>query len=171
MIVIPLLYLGYARATLKMPTVGGFAPIADLLGVAGNVRSDFYDSATFDAGGYARIGYFLSARDWEAGDQIAELVRQSALPVLSEEAGFTMAAGKDVITNPTQLRNLHLAGKFEGEDLIRMIEAQEFGMVVLRALFYPPPVLTAIDGYYEHHDFIQMNGFDYRILYAKERDG
>lgn len=165
MIFIPLLYLGYARATLKMPTDGGFAPLAATLGVAGNVRGGFYDSATFQVGGYARIGYYLTADDVAAGDSIVALIKETAGPVLSEEAGFTMAAGRDVVSNPTQLRNLHLAGVFQGDQLIQMIEAQEFALVILRAQFYPPPVLAAIGRAYETRQTIHMNGFDYSILY------
>ena len=168
MIAVPLLYLGYARATLKLPTSGAFAPIASVLGVEGNVRAEFYDSASFLVGGYARIGYFLTDADLAAGNRIADLVRASAKPVLSEEAGFTLAAGADVVTNPTQLRNLHLAGEFKGDELIRMIEAHEFGLVILRAQFYPPPVLEAIGRRYEQREAIRMNGFDYLILYPKE---
>ena len=56
-----------------------------------------------------------------------------------------MAAERDVVTNPTQLRNLDLAGRFVGDQLVAMIERQEFGLVILRALFYPPAVLEAID--------------------------
>ncbi len=166
--VVPLIYLGYARATLKMPTTGAFTPIAGLLGIEGNVREDFYDSADFTVGGYARIGYFLGAADWAAGERITELIRQSDKPALSEEAGFNLAVGRDVVTNPTQLRNLDLAGLFRGEQLIAMIENQEFGLVILRALFYPYAVLEAIDRQYQHGESIYMNGFEYRILYPKD---
>ena len=67
LIIVPLLYLGYARATLKMPTDGAFEPVAKALGVAANAHESFYDSATFLVGGYARIGYFLTDADWQAG--------------------------------------------------------------------------------------------------------
>ena len=140
MLLAPLLYLGYARATLKMPTDGAFAPVAALLGVEGNIRENFYDSATFRVGGYAHIGYLLTEEDVAAGDKIVELIAASDKPVLSEEAGFTMAAGRDVISNPTQLRNLDRAGHYDGEQLIAMIDRQGFGLVILRALFYPPSV-------------------------------
>ncbi len=170
LILIPLLYLGYARATLKLPTDGAFAPAASLLGLEANIRGNFYDSASFDVGGYARIGYFLSAADWEAGAQISERIRQSDKPALSEDAGFSLAAGRDVISNPTQLRNLHLAGLFTGAELIGMIERQDFGLIVLRALFYPPAVLQAIDRHYIERERIHMNGFDYLLLYAKETE-
>ena len=167
-VLIPLLYLGHARATLKLPTDGGFAGIASVLGVEGNIRENFYDSATFLVGGYARIGYFLAEEDRAAGDRIVGLINDTEGPVLSEEAGFTMAAGRDVVTNPTQLRNLDLAGRFAGEQLVAMIEGQEFGLVILRALFYPPAVLEAIDRYYLHRETIHMNGFDYLILYPRD---
>ena len=171
LIIVPLLYLGYARATLKMPTDGVFEPLANALGAEANVRETFYDSASFLVGGYARIGYFLTAEDSEAGAEIVRLIKETAGPVLSEEAGFTMAAQRDVVTNPTQLRNLHRAGLFEGDRLIEMIERGEFGIVILRAQFYPPPVLEAIGGHYELSHTIHMNGFDYSILYPKALDG
>lgn len=171
LLVIPLLYLGYARATLKMPTNGAFDPIANALGIEANVRENFYDSATFLVGGYAHIGYFLTPEDRSAGDRIVNLINDTEAKVLSEEAGFTMAADREVVTNPTQLRNLHLSGRFEGKKLIAMIEQQQFGLIILRALFYPPPVLDAINSAYQHREAIHMNGFDYLILYPKLEDG
>lgn len=168
LVVIPLLYLGYARATLKLPTAGMFAPLAEVLGVEANMRGDFYDSATFLVGGYARIGYFLTDADWQAGAEIVRLIGETEGPVLSEEAGFAIAAGRDVVTNPTQLRNLHLAGYFHGEQLIDMIERGEFAIVILRAQFYPPTVLEAIHARYQLSHTIHMNGFDYSILYPNE---
>ncbi|MCY3867481.1 MAG: glycosyltransferase family 39 protein [Chloroflexi bacterium] len=171
LIIVPLLYLGYARATLKMPTDGAFEPVAKALGVAANVRENFYDSATFLVGGYARIGYFLTDADWEAGAEIVQLIDDTEGPALSEEAGFAMAAGREVVTNPTQLRNLHLAGLFDGSQLIELIARREFGIVILRAQFYPPPVLAAIGDNYQHALTIHMNGFDYSILYPMELDG
>lgn len=163
LIIIPLLYIGYARATLKMPTDGGFEPIAKMLSIEANVRDNFYDSATFDVEGYANIGYFLSEEDTKAGYAIVEMINQTDMPVMSEEAGFTFVAGRDVVTNPTQLRNLYLAGLYDGSELIDMINNQEFGLIILRAQFYPTPVLEAIGQHYEIKDIIKMNGFDYHI--------
>lgn len=168
LVIVPILYLGYARATLKMPTAGAFAALAQALNIEANVNNGFFDSATFNVGGYARIGYFLTPQDTQAGHQIADLIRQSDRPVLSEEAGFSMVAGREVIANPTQLRNLYLAGLYEGRQLIEMIEEQQFGLVILRAQFYPLPVLVAIGQFYRTEAVIRMNGFDYSILYPKE---
>ncbi|MDE2748232.1 MAG: hypothetical protein OXI34_04655 [Chloroflexota bacterium] len=170
MLAVPLLYLGYARATLKMPTDGAFSHIASALNIEGNVRENFYDSASFTVGGYARIGYPLTAEDWTAGAEIVRLITESDGAALSEEAGFTMAAGRDVITNPTQLRNLDRVGLFKGKELLGMIERRDFGIVILRALFYPPTVLQALDSHYELSHTVHMNGFDYNILYPKTQD-
>jgi hypothetical protein len=169
-LLIPLLYLGYARATLKMPTDGVFAPIAAALGIEANVHPRFYDSASYLVGGYARIGYLLGAEDHEAGAEIVRLIENTEAPVLSEEAGFSLAAGRDVVTNPTQLRNLDRAGLFQGDQLLSMIDRREFGLIILRALFYPPSVLEALDRRYQHRETIHMNGFDYLILYPKGQE-
>ena len=61
LIVIPLLYLGYGRAVLHMPTTGPvFAPLAQVLNIQSNAHNGFYDSARQNdgnfAGGYADIG-------------------------------------------------------------------------------------------------------------------
>ena len=88
-------------------------------------------------------------------------------PVLSEEASFNLLAGKDVITNPTQLLNLAQNGLFDSTGLVSMIERQEFGLIVLRAQFYPPDVLEAIAENYAHSEAIPMNGFEYLILRPK----
>lgn len=163
LIIIPLLYLGYARATLKMPTDGVFAPIASILNIEPNVRDHFFDAATFDVEGYANIGYFLTDDDTQAGYEIVELIKSTDQPVMSEEAGFTMVAGRDVVTNPTQLLNLSRASLFDGSMLIKMLEEREFGLLVLRAKFYPRSVLEAIGQNYEVAATIKMNGFDYEI--------
>ena len=164
LIIIPLLYFGYGRATLKMPTDGVFIPIAQVLNISPNVRDNFFDSATFDVEGYANIGYFLSEKDTQAGYQIVEMIQNTDTLVMSEEAGFPMVAGRDVVTNPTQLRNLYLAGLYDGSQLVSTINNQEFGLIILRAQFYPTPVLEAIGQNYEITETVLMNGFDYLIL-------
>jgi hypothetical protein len=162
LIVVPLLYLLYGRAVLHMPTDRPFfREIAQTFNIQPNALNGFYDSAGRIAGGYADIGHMVTGDDYAAGFRIVEQIRASDKPVLSEEAGFSLVAGRDVITNPTQLLNVWLRGQYEGDELIAMIEAQEFGLIILRAQFYPEPVLIAIDTYYEVSEIIPMNGFDY----------
>lgn len=165
LVVIPLLYIGYGRAVLHMPTEGAvFGAVADVLGIKPNALNGFYDSAGRIAGGYADIGHLTTQADINAGYRIVELIKASDKPVLSEEAGFNLLAGKDVITNPTQLLNLANNETFDGSALIEMIENQNFGLIVLRAQFYPPDILYAIGSAYTHDEEIAMNGFNYIIL-------
>ncbi len=165
LMLIPLIYALYGRATLHLPTNGPFfGAVAEVLGIQPNVRDIFYDSASYDVVGYANIGYFLTEADEQAGYAIVERIRMVEGPVLSEEAGFSLVAGRDVITNPTQLLNLANAGLFDGGQLIRMIDERAFALVILRAQFYPQSVLQAIWRAYELDQTVAMNGFDYLIL-------
>ena len=164
-LLVPIAYLGYGAATVKMPTTGAvFGPLAAALGLQANADNGFYDSAGRIAGGYADIGHFTTPDDVAAGWRIVERVRAADGPVLSEEAAFTLRAGREVITNPTQLLNLDINEKFDPTSLVAMIENQEFGLVILRASFYPEAVMDAIHDNYTPSETIHMNGFDYELL-------
>jgi len=166
---IPLLYLGYGLATFKMPTEGTlFGTIAKTLHIQANVLGRHYDSASYDVPGYANIGHFVTQADRVAGDYITEQIRQTAAPVLSEEAGFNLAAGREVISNPTQLRNLWQVGLWDGNALLTMLEQREFGLIVLRAQFYPVPVLEVMGQHYHVTETVKMNGFEYWLLRPME---
>jgi 4-amino-4-deoxy-L-arabinose transferase-like glycosyltransferase len=170
LIVIPLLYLGYGRAVLHMPTDGAvFGTLSTWLGLQPNADNDFYDSAGRIAGGYADIGHLTTQEDIDAGWHIVERVRAAEGPVLSEEAALNLLAGKDVVTNPTQLLNLWQNDMFNSTELVGMIDAQEFGLIVMRAQFYPTDVLQAIARNYEQTETVPMNGFDYLIFEPKDR--
>ena len=164
LVVIPLLYIGYGMMTFKMPTEGiFFGTIADVLNMQPNVFDRHYDSASYDTLGYANIGHFVTAEDVENGHYIVSLFQETDDPVMSEEAGFSLVAGREVITNPTQLRNLWLNGLWNGDELLEDIENQVFGMIIFRAQFYPTPVLEAVGRNYELNEVVPMNGFDYMI--------
>ncbi len=169
LMLIPLLFLGYGRAVLHLPTTTTpFRASASILGIQPNARNGLYDSARTVAGdfppGYADIGHLTNAADVAAGEELVALVREAAGPVLSEDASFSLLAGKDVVTNPTQLLNLANNGLYQGDALAAMIRGQEFGLIILRAAFFPGVVLDAIGAAYEPTGSIAMNGFDY-ILY------
>ena len=68
-----------------------------------------------------------------------------------------------MVSNPTQLLNVWLRGQYDGSELIEMIHRQKFGAIILRAQFYPVPVLQAIDNTYRTSEVILMNGFEYII--------
>jgi hypothetical protein len=155
---IPLLYLAQARLTLHLPTRGPiYEPVARGLGV-------WNESGYYDSQGYTQLGPRPTAADVAAGDRIAALARSVPGPVFSEEASFLFRAGKPVVTNPFPQLVMYQAGLFDPAQEIAMIKDQAFGLVILRAQFYPPPVLAALGENYEPMTEIRMNGFLYRIL-------
>jgi hypothetical protein len=167
MVAVPLLYIGYARGVFHTPTTGPlFSQVADLVGVEDNTGFDFYDPDGYITLAYAQIGHFLDADDHAGGDAIVG--RIEAIPpetlVLSEEAGFSFATGREVITNPVVLKILDDTGQYDSADLVNLIESQSFGLIVLRAQFFPVAVNRAITIYYEEDERIAMNGFDYIIM-------
>jgi hypothetical protein len=170
-LLLPLLYVGYGRATLKMPTEGAFfGTVADIFGIQPNIAGRHFDSANYDVKAYAYIGHFTTQADIDAGYAIVARMNATDKPVLSEEAGFAFVAGREVITNPTQLLNLWRAGLFQGDALLAMIEQQEFGLLVMRAQFYPTPILLAMGQHYTLRETILMNGFEYQLWYPQSAD-
>ena len=170
----PLLYLGYALSVLHLPTdAPGFRQLAATLGREANVLPGrpFYDSGRTALGhyppGYSNIGHFTTDEDIAAGWRIVEWLRESDGPVISEDAGFAIRAGKAVITHPPLLYNLAERQHFDSSALIARLRAREFGTIVLRAPFFPADVVAAIQENYETVDTIAMNGFHYRILKAR----
>jgi len=146
-----------------LPTEGPiWGPIARVLGVAD--RSAYADYPYYDAVGYSQVGHLMLPRDYEGGVRIMEHVQSTDLPVLSEEAAFTMLAGKPTVTNPTQLLNLYNNGMLDTRELEAMIRDEAFGLIIMRAQFYPPPVLATIGQHYGLVEHVPMNGFNYIIM-------
>ncbi len=168
-VILPLLYLLQAPRMLHLPTTGPvFGALARALDVAdARVQGDCATFHYHDAIGYTQLGHLLVPEDYAAGEEILNYVRTADGPVFSEEAMFTLLAGKPVVTNPTQLLNLYNNGLLDTTQMIEMINRQEFGLVIFRAQFYPPPVLQAIGQNYTPVEHICMNGFYYHILWPK----
>ncbi len=168
MLFIPLLYLGYGRAVLHIPTHSlPFDSIAAWLDITPNAHNGFHDSARGPEGdfppGYADIGHLTTGEDLRAGEELVAMVRAAEGPVLSEDASFALLAGKDVVSNPTQLLNLANNGLYSGDALVKMLQERVFGLIILRAGFFPSAILQAIGENYEPGQVISMNGFDYRV--------
>jgi hypothetical protein len=163
------LMIVYGLTVVKIPTSGAiFEPLSKALGVAPQPghRYPLYDAANWTPG-YATIGHLPSEADTEAGWLIVERIQAVEGPVMSEEAGFSLQAGKEVIGNPTQLKNLADAGLLDPSKLIAAIEDQEFGLIIFRARFYPELVLAAVDNAYAPREVIVMNGFNYELWYPE----
>jgi len=158
----PALFLAQAARLVHLPTTGPiFGPAARALGLP-------VDSAYYDSQGYTQLGRPPDAADIAAGERILAYVANTPGPALTEEAAFPIRARKDVVTNPTQLLNLYMNKLYDPTSLMDMIGNKAFGVVVLRAQFYPPPVLGAIGQAYEPLDDVQMNGFTYRVLRPRQ---
>ncbi|MFC1959885.1 hypothetical protein ACFLYO_04170 [Chloroflexota bacterium] len=161
---IPVLYLFYAAAVFHMPTEGAiFSTISRVFNVQPNTSFGLYDSAGWTVG-YAVIGQIPTETDVTNGWELVNVVAEAEGPVISEDAAFSILAGKDVIGNPTQLRNLYNNQLYDPARLNDMLENQEFDALILRALFYPDPVLYQMMEAYNPERVIPMNGFEYIVF-------
>lgn len=117
-----------------------------------------------DSAGAGLLGRPPNAEDTAAGVTISEYILQGETAAFSEEAGFNLYAGRDVVTNPTQLLNLYENGEVDLTEMTTMLDRKVFDTVILRAQFYPLPVLDVIGQRYQTTDLIAMNGFVYCIM-------
>ena len=82
LIVVPLIYIGYGRAVLHMPTNEPvFTQIAQVFNIHANAMNGFYDSARTQDGqyatGYANIGHLTTQADIDAGWHIVDLITRN----------------------------------------------------------------------------------------------
>lgn len=172
---IGLLYLWQASLVFHMPTHTPFlAGIARSLGQPTEVMIAPQTSCSaarppesipyVDRAGVSLLGRPPNATDTAAGKQIAALIAEGDTPAFSEDAGFNLFIGRDVVTNPTQLLNLYNNNAVDLTEMIGMLDDQAFDTIVLRAQFYPGPVLDMIGQRYETTDLVQMNGFVYCVM-------
>ncbi|BCX03960.1 MAG: hypothetical protein KatS3mg053_1898 [Candidatus Roseilinea sp.] len=164
-----LVFFLQAALNVHLPTSGRvFGTIARVIGVA-DAPSSYPPYPYYDSAGFTQLGHLLDPADVANGWAMVEVIRNVEGPVWSEEAMPTLLAGKDVVTNPTQLLNLSKNGMLDTSHMIAMIERRAFGAVIFRALFYPEDVKEAIfRNYYWARNF-KMNGFDYWVLLPVER--
>ncbi|MAT95821.1 MAG: hypothetical protein CL608_01540 [Anaerolineaceae bacterium] len=172
---IPILFLFQARQMFHMPThTPTLAAIADALGHPTEVLIAPQTSCSaprdpepipyIDSAGVSLLGRLPTAADTAAGIEITEHILLGETAAFSEDAGFNFRAGRDIVTNPTQLLNLYNNNQVDLTEMLEMLNNQAFDTIVLRAQFYPPPVLDAIGQQYETTDLVQMNGFVYCIM-------
>ena len=174
-LLVPILFLFQALLVFHMPTHSPLGQrTAQLLGRPTEIVVPPQTSCSapqaprpvpyVDTVGPTLLGKPPTEDDTAAGDRIAAYIREAGGPPLSEEAGFSFRANADVVSNPTQLRNLYLNNMLDMDELLTMIENEGFGVIIFRAQFYPGPVLQAIGQHYETVDTIEMNNFVYCVL-------
>jgi hypothetical protein len=150
-------------AALGKPVESYVAPQTSCSAVQPPVPVPYVDSA-----GVGLIGRPATRADVDAGIEIANFIDLGDTAAFSEEAGFNLYAGKDVITNPTQLLNLYNNGQVDLSEMLTMLDNQEFDSIIFRAQFYPPPVLEVIGRNYETTKLVEMNGFVYCLLTPRD---
>jgi hypothetical protein len=117
-----------------------------------------------DDAGVSLLGRPPTEADSDAGRQIAAFIAEGDTAAFGEDAGFNLYLERDVITNPTQLLNLYNNNAVDLTEMLAMLDRQAFDTVVLRAQFYPPPVLDTIGQRYQTEELVQMNGFVYCVM-------
>ncbi|MBE2199293.1 MAG: hypothetical protein IAE79_11835 [Anaerolinea sp.] len=172
---IPLLFLLQASKLIHMPThTPALTAVARALGQSTAVYIAPQTSCSaprepqpvyyIDSAGVSLLGRPPSPDDTAAGIAISEHILQGETAAFSEDAGFNFYVGRDIVTNPTQLLNLYQNNAVDLTDMLHMLDTQAFDTIILRAQFYPPPVLDVIGQRYTTTDLIEMNGFVYCIM-------
>lgn len=162
------LFMIYAGTVIKLPTSGIYEPIANSLNISPTPghRYPLYDSARWTVG-YAVTGHFPSEQDYENGEYIRQRVENTEGIVISEDAGFAIQSGLEVVTNAVQLRNLWENDLYDPTDLLELLETHEIQLVIRRADLFPVPILLAIDEYYQLDEAVELNGFAYELWIPK----
>ncbi|MGD8856905.1 MAG: hypothetical protein PVG33_11290 [Chloroflexota bacterium] len=176
-----ILFLVQANSLFHMPTHTPFlAAVADALGkptetvIAPQTSCSESRAAVavpyVDSAGVGLLGRPPNREDTEAGIRITQHILQGNTPAFSEEAGFNFYAGREIITNPTQLLNLYNNNQVDLTEMLHMLDDQDFDTVIFRAQFYPPPILEMIGDRYQTVDLIEMNGFVYCVLTPRDME-
>jgi hypothetical protein len=177
--IIPILFLIQANQMFHMPThTPALQAVATALGKPTEVYIAPQTSCSalrepepipyVDAAGVSLLGRPPNAADTAAGKLIASRIAAEDSAAFSEDAGFNFWAGREIVTNPTQLLNLYNNNEVDLTEMLTMLDEQAFDTIVLRAQFYPPPVLDVIGQRYETQELVQMNGFVYCIMYPRD---
>ncbi len=162
------LFFYQATLNVHLPTSGRLlGGVARLLGVEG--RSSYAPYQYYDSIGYTQLGHLMDNADTVNGFEMVKIITSAKGPVWSEEAMLTLTAGRDVVTNPTQLLNLSKSNMLDTTKMIEMIRNKAFGAAIFRAQFYPQDVMIAFGQNYHWATTVRMNGFDYMVLMPNDK--
>ena len=159
------LFFAYSLSVFKMPTSGPiFGTIAGALNIQPlwDWRYPLHDPAGWTVG-YAITGHLPTESDFENGWKIVDAIRDTDGLVLSEDVTFSFLSEREVIGNAVQLKNMWENGLYDPAAFVQMIRDRAFGLIILRAGLYPPPIIAAIVDEFRVSEVIRMNGFDYQL--------
>jgi len=118
------------------------------------------------------LGREPGPNDAAAAAEIIDLLADTQGPVLSEEPSFVLAAGRALVGNANQLRDLDEKGLWHSNALVADVQARRFGVIVLNAQRYPASVLSAIGRSYYLARTVPFGAATYLVFYpGGERPG
>jgi hypothetical protein len=112
----------------------------------------------------AFLGRAPTPEDAEAGQLLANEIRGLPGPALSEDPSFAVVAGKPLVGNATQLRNLYEVGLWDPTPMVNDLRGHKYAIVILDAELYPEPVLNAIGQNYFLDHTIRVHGATYHVF-------
>ena len=115
------------------------------------------------SGNYVLFGQLPTEADRAAGQHLADLVKASPPPVLTEEASFAMVNGYEVVTNPSNILVFNQAGLWQGEELSKMLQERRFSLILLHGHFLPRFIQDQIAVGYRKKETVRLNGGDYVV--------
>jgi hypothetical protein len=109
------------------------------------------------------LGRLPTAADTAAGIEITEHILRGETAAFSEDAGFNFRAGREIVTNPTQLLNLYNNNQVDLTEMLAMLNGRHSTPSSARPVL-PPTRPRRHRPNYETTDLVQMNGFVYCIM-------
>jgi hypothetical protein len=115
------------------------------------------------SGNYVLFGTFPTEAEKAAGQRIADLVKASQPPIITEEASFAMVNGYEVVTNPSNILVYNQAGLWQSRELTQMVQNGCFSLIVLHGHFLPDVVQAQIPGKYRQVLTEHLPGGEYDV--------
>ncbi len=115
------------------------------------------------SGNYVLFGALPTEAEKEAGQRIADLVKASKPPVLTEEASFAMVNGYEVVTNPSNILVYNQAKLWQSRELTLMVQNGCFSLIILHGHFIPDVVQAQIPGKYRQVLTEHLPGGEYDV--------
>lgn len=115
------------------------------------------------SGNYVLFGTFPTEAEKAAGQRIADLVKSSKPPIITEEASFAMVNGYEVVTNPSNILVYNQAGLWQSRELTTMVQNGCFSLIVLHGHFLPDVVQAQIPGKYRQVLTEHLPGGEYDV--------
>jgi hypothetical protein len=112
--------------------------------IAANIQSGLFISilligqlitlahAPYAADSSYRLSSTPTYRDRLVGEQVSRLIKQATGPVISQDAGFVVINGQELLVDPILVTQLSLAGMWDQSNFVKDIDQRKFTLVLLK---------------------------------------